>query len=102
MAYSVLHFLDEFPAETMKPGDVYATNDPWRGTGHLYDIVIVTPCLQGDRLVALFACTSHVVEHHGPGKHAQSHGGRRRALKPMSSREPIEPPDQSRWPCRSQ
>src|SRR5262245_40882486 len=33
MARSVRHFLAKFPADTMRPGDVFATNDPWKGTG---------------------------------------------------------------------
>src|SRR5215813_1032357 len=40
MARSVIHFIREFPVDTMKPGDAYVTNDPWKGTGHLYDIVV--------------------------------------------------------------
>ena len=44
MARSVVHFLREFPAETMKPGDSYITNDPWMGTGHLHDLTVVSPC----------------------------------------------------------
>lgn len=71
MAASVLHFLDEFPAESMRPGDVYMTNDPWKGTGHLYDFVVVTPVFHPDRpgegVVALFASTSHVVDVGGVG-----------------------------------
>src|SRR5213593_1701461 len=35
MAAAVGHFLKHFPVETMAPGDVYVTNDPWLGTGHL-------------------------------------------------------------------
>ncbi len=67
MASSVLHFLEEFPIATMAPGDIYLTNDPWRGTGHLFDIVVVTPVFRGGRVVALFACTSHVVDIGGAG-----------------------------------
>ena len=62
MASSVKHFLEAFPAREMKPGDVYLTNDPWKGTGHLFDIVVVTPVFMKDRIIALFACTSHVVD----------------------------------------
>ncbi|MSQ49854.1 MAG: hydantoinase B/oxoprolinase family protein, partial [Betaproteobacteria bacterium] len=43
MARAVAHFLDRFPAESLKPGDVLVTNDPWMGTGHLFDFVTVTP-----------------------------------------------------------
>ena len=67
MAASVNHFLARFPANTMKPGDVYITNDPWLATGHLHDFTVVTPCFRGDTLVALFASTSHVVDVGGLG-----------------------------------
>ncbi len=71
MAASVVHFLEEFPADSMEPGDVYLTNDPWKGTGHLYDFVVVTPVFRPNRpedgVVALFACTSHVVDVGGVG-----------------------------------
>src|ERR1700750_749695 len=29
MAESVTHFLNKYPAKTMRPGDHYITNDPW-------------------------------------------------------------------------
>ena len=67
MAYSVLHFLDRFPASEMRPGDIFLTNDPWKGTGHLFDIVVVTPAFLRGEFVALFACTSHVVDIGGAG-----------------------------------
>ncbi len=67
MADSVLHFLKVFPIETLKPGDVLVTNDPWKGTGHLYDIVMVTPVFYQGNAVALFASTLHVVDIGGLG-----------------------------------
>ena len=36
----------------MKPGDHYITNDPWKGTGHLYDLVVVSPTFIDGRIVA--------------------------------------------------
>ena len=68
MARSVGHFLDEFPTAQMKDGDVYITNDPWKGTGHLYDLVVVSPTFLDGRLVALFACTAHLVDMGGIGQ----------------------------------
>ncbi|MBL6457758.1 hydantoinase B/oxoprolinase family protein [Belnapia sp. T6] len=68
MARSVVHFLREFPVETMKPGDHFITNDPWKGTGHLYDIVITSPAFHDGKLVALFSCTTHVVDIGGLGQ----------------------------------
>ena len=67
MAASVSHFIDEFPVQTMRPGDIYLTNDPWKGTGHLFDVVVVTPVFRDNRVIALFACTSHVVDIGGVG-----------------------------------
>src|SRR5215210_5528380 len=67
MAESVHHFIRHFPLETMRPGDAYITNDPWMGTGHLNDFVVTTPCFKDDRLVALFSCTSHLMDIGGIG-----------------------------------
>ena len=67
MALSVGHFIQKFPIKKMKEGDVFLTNDPWKGTGHLHDIVVVTPTFKNGRVVALFACTTHVVDIGGIG-----------------------------------
>src|ERR1700730_7888876 len=67
MAESVKHFIAHFPIETMKQGDAYITNDPWMGTGHLNDFVVTTPCFKDGRLVALFSCTSHLMDIGGIG-----------------------------------
>ena len=67
MALSVGHFIEKFPIKKMKEGDVFLTNDPWKGTGHLHDIVVVTPTFNKGRVVALFACTTHVVDIGGIG-----------------------------------
>ena len=68
MARSVGHFLDVFPAAQMREGDVFVTNDPWKGTGHLYDLVVVSPTFMDGRIVALFACTAHLVDMGGVGQ----------------------------------
>jgi N-methylhydantoinase B len=49
--------LEEYPTETLEPGDILITNDPWLGSGHTPDIYITTPVFQDDRLVG-FACNS--------------------------------------------
>jgi hypothetical protein len=33
MAAAVPHFIDDIGADQIRPGDVYLTNDPWKGTG---------------------------------------------------------------------
>ncbi len=67
MARSVVHFLAEIPVETMRDGDAYVTNDPWKGTGHLHDLTVVSPAFHEGEMVALFACTSHLVDIGGVG-----------------------------------
>jgi N-methylhydantoinase B len=67
MAESVVHFIRHFPLETMRPGDIYICNDPWMGTGHLNDFVLTTPCFHRGKLIALFSCTSHLMDIGGIG-----------------------------------
>jgi N-methylhydantoinase B/oxoprolinase/acetone carboxylase alpha subunit len=43
--------LKKHPVETIKPRDVFMTNDPWLCAGHLPDIAIVTPVFYQDRFV---------------------------------------------------
>ena len=67
MAEAVGNFLRAIPPDGMAPGDVFLTNDPWLGTGHLHDITVVTPSFRGGRLIGFFACTAHVVDVGGRG-----------------------------------
>jgi N-methylhydantoinase B len=67
MAESVKHFLGKYPLSGMREGDVFITNDPWKGTGHLNDFVVVTPCFLEGQPVALFCATSHVMDIGGLG-----------------------------------
>ena len=67
MARAVEHFLSRFPVVEMGPGDVYVTNDPWLGTGHLFDFVVVSPAFVGETPVALLASTCHVIDVGGRG-----------------------------------
>jgi len=67
MAESVGHFIRRIGSDTMAEGDVYITNDPWEGTGHLHDITVVTPSFLNGALVGFFACTAHIVDIGGRG-----------------------------------
>ncbi|SIT04617.1 hydantoinase B/oxoprolinase family protein [Paracoccus saliphilus] len=57
---AVKALLKRYPAETLKPGDVLITNDPWLCAGHLFDIAIVTPAFRDGRLVGLMGTVGHV------------------------------------------
>ena len=67
MADAVGHFIRRIGLENIYEGDVYITNDPWEGTGHLHDITVVTPSFFDHRLVGFFACTAHIVDIGGRG-----------------------------------
>lgn len=57
---AVKALLARYPADTLQPGDVLITNDPWLCAGHLFDIAIVTPCFREGRLVGLMGTVGHV------------------------------------------
>ena len=57
---TLAHMLRRFPADTLRPGDVIATNDPWMGTGHLFDVNVMQPVFRGDRLVESTGVTEHI------------------------------------------
>ncbi|WP_282151878.1 hydantoinase B/oxoprolinase family protein [Ruegeria atlantica] len=67
MADAVAHFIRRIGRQNMIEGDVYITNDPWEGTGHLHDITMVTPSFHKGSLVGFFACTAHIVDIGGRG-----------------------------------
>ena len=67
MADAVPHFIRRIGFDSMAEGDVYLTNDPWEGTGHLHDITVVTPSFFNGALVGFFACTAHIVDIGGRG-----------------------------------
>jgi 5-oxoprolinase (ATP-hydrolysing)/N-methylhydantoinase A len=57
---AVKALLAAYPADTLQPGDVLITNDPWLCAGHLFDIAVVTPVFRDGRLVALVGTVGHV------------------------------------------
>ena len=56
---TIRHFLDEYPADTLKPGDTLITNDIWMGTGHLPDITVAKPIFLGGTLVGFAGSVAH-------------------------------------------
>ena len=67
MAESVTHFLREIGVDNIFEGDVFITNDPWLGTGHLHDITVVSPTFYSGEHIGFFASTAHVVDIGGRG-----------------------------------
>ncbi|MEM9438934.1 MAG: hydantoinase B/oxoprolinase family protein [Pseudomonadota bacterium] len=67
MAESVTHFVRKIGRQNIFEGDVFITNDPWLGTGHLHDITVVSPTFRNGVHIGFFACTAHVVDIGGRG-----------------------------------
>lgn len=57
---SLAGMLKVFPRESLAPGDILFTNDPWIGTGHLPDATMVAPVFFGGRLVAFAMAVAHL------------------------------------------
>jgi 5-oxoprolinase (ATP-hydrolysing) len=57
---AVKALLEYYPADTLQPGDVLITNDPWLCAGHLFDIAVVTPVFLDGRVVGLLGTVGHV------------------------------------------
>jgi len=51
MADAVAHFIRRIGTDNIFEGDIYITNDPWEGTGHLHDITMVTPSFYKKELI---------------------------------------------------
>lgn len=52
--------LKHFPRETLRPGDMLITNNPWWIMGHLNDVAVVAPLFYRGRLVAFAECMAHL------------------------------------------
>jgi N-methylhydantoinase B len=67
MATSMRHFLARYPLDTLRPGDVLLTNDPWYTSGQLHDLTIMTPAFRHGKVVAFFGNTCHAADIGGRG-----------------------------------
>jgi N-methylhydantoinase B len=65
MARCVMHLLEAYPPDTLEPGDVIITNDPWLTSGHHYDVTVITPAFREGRLIAFFGSICHTADFGG-------------------------------------
>ena len=54
--------LKVFPAETLKPGDVLVSNNPWWIMGHLNDLAFLAPLFHRGRLVGFAETMAHMAD----------------------------------------
>ncbi len=59
MALGIRKLVLALPPGSLRPGDVYITNDPWALAGHLNDVCVLSPIFYRERAVAFTACILH-------------------------------------------
>lgn len=67
MARGMRFFLEEFAVDSIQPGDVLLSNDPYKLAGQLNDMCLVTPVFRDSRCVGFFASCCHMVDVGGVG-----------------------------------
>ena len=71
MAFAVNRMLEEYPRETLHPGDAILCNDPAIGSGHLPDVYMVTPVFWDSTLLGFAVCIAHHIDVGGAGSGSQ-------------------------------
>lgn len=67
LAVAAREILAEYPVESLDPGDVLITNDPYRTAGQLLDVTVLSPVWRGDRIIAFYGSTIHHTDVGGYG-----------------------------------
>ena len=73
LAIGAAKMLEEYPLETLEPGDVLITNDPYKTAGQLLDVTVLVPAWHKGQIIALFGSTIH---HTDVGGYGIGAGGR--------------------------
>lgn len=77
MATGAIHLLNAYPPETLSPGDVLVTNDPWLTAGQVNDFTVLTPVFRSengsDKIVAYFSNCCHSPDVGGRILSAEAH-----------------------------
>jgi N-methylhydantoinase B len=58
-AVTLHEVLRRFPEDSIRPGDVFITNDPWIGTGQAMDLTVLSAIFKNDQLVAFAGSVAH-------------------------------------------
>ena len=59
MQYSADAAARKYPIETMKPGDIYALNDPYQGGTHTNDITFIMPVFYEEEVLGFAVSRGH-------------------------------------------
>jgi N-methylhydantoinase B len=75
MPACVLHAIDYFPVDTLRPGDSILMNDSFMCSGHFPDCFQVMPVFLAEQLIGFVACSAHQVDMGGAAPGSQKvHG----------------------------
>lgn len=72
MPGAIRGFLSAFPSETLVPGDVLITNDPWIVSGHKHDTTVLTPIFDGTDVIGFAMSVAHQIDIGGRGMTLES------------------------------
>jgi len=67
LAAAARNLLGETDVDSLAPGDVLITNDPWMSAGHFFDITVLSPIFRNDRLIGFAGSTIHHTDIGGYG-----------------------------------
>lgn len=72
MPQSVQHALAKVGVETLEPGDVIWNNDPYSGSNHVPDVLLVKPIFHDGKVIAISAVRGHWLDIGGstPGSYS--------------------------------
>ena len=73
MATGAIHLLKAYPADSLEPGDVLVTNDPWKTAGQVNDLTVLTPVFRGAQIVAYLSNCCHSPDIGGRILSAEAH-----------------------------
>ena len=73
LAIGAANMLEEIPIDSLEPGDVLVTNDPYKTAGQLLDVTVLVPAWRDGRIIAFFGSTIH---HTDVGGYGIGAGGR--------------------------
>ncbi|HEU4351149.1 MAG TPA: hydantoinase B/oxoprolinase family protein [Burkholderiales bacterium] len=59
MALGIRKLVQGMRRESLAPGDIFITNDPWALAGHLNDVCVLSPVFHRGRVAAFTACILH-------------------------------------------
>lgn len=73
MATGAIHLMNAYPPESLSPGDVLVTNDPWMTAGQVNDLTVMTPVFRAGQIVGYFSNCCHAPDIGGRILSAEAH-----------------------------